>query len=110
MTAEVHRIFNLNEGQSFNEDEVYEILPLVYTLSNKVKNDINSLNSQLEIFKGQLDKTNPVNDQINRRIQKWSEKIRRLGGIPIGLCRVKFPTYGGHYLWEYPNSEIQFIN
>lgn len=107
MEAKVHNIFHLNTNKSFTEDEAYELLNLLYIVTTKAKNKIQGLNSQLEFHKAMPSQAQTFEGLINTEIQKWSEKVRRLGGTPMALYQVKIPTKGGFFFWDFPKVELE---
>jgi hypothetical protein len=43
-------------------------------------------------------------------MQKWSEKVRRLGGVPIAIYKVKIPAAANRYwLWEHPKATLELL-
>ncbi len=105
----IHQIYPLNSNKTFSEDEAYELVNLLSAVTSPSKNKINAYNSQLELFKGQNDKADKAQFELNNQISKWSEKVRRLGGIPLALYKVKIPASSGYYVWEFPSVELEFI-
>lgn len=108
MEAQVHTIFPLNTTQNFNEDQAYELVNLFMAITQKAKKTINGLNSQLEYHKAMPHQADAIQFNINQEISKWSEKIRRLGGVPLALFKVKIPSDVGYFIWEFPSADIEF--
>lgn len=108
MDQAVHNIYHLNSEKLFNEDEAYEVINLFLAITGKAKNVINGLNSQLEYHKAQPEQADSIQFELNTQIQKWSDKVRRLGGMPLALYKVKIPTEGGFFTWEFPSADIEF--
>lgn len=106
MESQVHNIYHLNKEKKFSEDEAYELVNLFMTITSKAKNKINGLNSRLEHYKFQNDLADDIQFELNTEIQKWSEKVRRLGGTPLALYKIKVPAQAGFYTWEYPSVEL----
>ncbi len=105
----VHTIYDLKKDKNFTEDQTLDLVNLFLPVSYKAKTKINGLNSRLEAFKGQNEKADEIQFELNTEISKWSEKIRRLGGTPLALYKVKIPTTNGYYIWEYPSADIEFF-
>lgn len=105
----VYSIFNLSSEKTFTEDEAYELVNLLVAVTSKAKNKINNLNSKLEYYKLQVEKADAIQFELNTEIQKWSEKVKRLGGTPLSLYKVKIPGNDGHFLWEFPSVELEQI-
>lgn len=108
MQAQVHSIFNLQEPKFFNEDQAYEQVNLFFAVTTKSKNTIQGLNSQLEYHKAQPHEAELIQNRLNTEIQKWSDKVKRLGGTPLSLFKVKIPSEEGFFLWEFPSVELDF--
>ncbi len=102
----VRSIYPLNQSKTFSHEEALELVPLLQHISAKTKRDLNVLNSQLSFFKTNSDKAQGIQEKINNSLQTWSNKVRRLGAIPVSLCKVRIPGEEGHYLWEYPESRL----
>jgi hypothetical protein len=102
----VRAIYPLNKTKTFTHEEALELVPLLMHISAKTKRELNVLNSQLAFFKTNSDKAQGIQEKINVSLQAWSDKIRRLGAIPISLCKVRIPGEEGHYLWEYPENRL----
>jgi hypothetical protein len=102
----VRSIYPLNQTKTFSHEEALELVPLLMHISAKSKRDLNVLNSQLSFFKSNSDKAQGIQEKINYSLQTWSDKVRRLGAIPVSLCKVRIPGEEGHYLWEYPETRL----
>ncbi|MDH5414585.1 MAG: hypothetical protein OEW87_10640 [Flavobacteriaceae bacterium] len=105
----IHHIYPLFEKHHFDKSEALDVVNLFLAITAKDRNKINALNSRIEYFKLQTQIADSLQMELNTAIQKWSDKVRRLGGIPIELFKVKIPTDGGFYLWEFPHANIDFI-
>jgi len=109
MQENVHNIYHFNSAKFFSEDEAYVAVNLFLTVTSKAKTKINGLNSRLEYFKEQPDQADIIQLKLNTEIQKWSDKVRRLGGIPLALYKIKIPASSGYFTWELPSAEVDFI-
>lgn len=49
-----------------------------------------------------------LQDEINALIQKWQNKIERLGGKPKGLWLADFDNGEGYFCWKFPETEIKY--
>ncbi len=102
----VRNIYPLNQSKTFSHEEALELVPLLMHISAKTKRELNVLNSQLSFFKTNSDKAQGIQEKINTVLQGWSDKVRRLGAIPVSLCKVRIPGEDSHYLWEYPENRL----
>ncbi len=102
----VRTIYPLNKAKLFTHEEALDLVPLLMHISAKTKRDINLLNSQLGFFKTNSDKGLAIQEKINLSLQAWSDKVRRLGAIPVSLCKVRIPSEEGQFIWEYPENRL----
>lgn len=102
----VRRLTPLNQTRTFSHEEALELIPLLQLISSKTKRELNVLNSQLSFLKSNSDKAQAIQERINHTLQAWSDKVRRLGAIPVSLCKVRIPGEDAQYLWEYPENRL----
>ncbi len=102
----VRTIYPLNKTKIFKHEEALELIPLLMHISGKTKRELNVLNSQLGFLKTNSEKAVLIQEKINIELQHWSDKIRRLGAIPVSLCKVRIPGEESHFLWEYPENRL----
>jgi hypothetical protein len=102
----VRKIYSLNQTKTFSHEEALELVPLLQHISAKTKRELNVLNSQLAFLKTNSEKAVAIQEKINTSLQSWSDKVRRLGAVPVSLCKVRIPGEEGQYLWEYPENRL----
>ncbi len=79
-------------------------------ISKKTRKEINLYNAQLAYFKGQSSRCDQLQNKIEQSLQKWSEKISKLGGIPLSQWKVQIPSSEHDFYWEFPQDKITPIN
>ncbi len=105
----IRHITPLNQTRTFSHEEALDLIPLLMLISSKTKRELNVLNSQLSFLKTNTEKAQSIQEKINTTLQGWSDKVRRLGAIPVSLCKVRIPGEESQYLWEYPKRRL-FMN
>ncbi len=102
----LRQLTRLSETRVFSHEEALELVPLLMVITARTKKEINNLNAQLAYFKNRQDKANEMQERINQSMQVWSEKIRRLGAIPLSIGKVKIPGHEAQYHWEHPEAKL----
>lgn len=97
---------HMSETRVFSHEEALELVPLLMIITTRTKKELNNFNAQIAYFKNRQDKTIELQQRISLSMQTWSDKIRRLGAIPVALCKVKIPAETGQYYWEYPENKL----
>lgn len=103
----LRQLGRLTEPRVFTNEEALELIPLLMVISTRTRKELNALNAQLAYFKNGSEKALELQKRISEATQTWSEKIRRLGAIPVSICKVKIPGDAGqYYWWEYPETKL----
>ncbi len=100
-------LYPLNQKNSLDLDQAYELVPILLNVSRKTKKQINHLNSQLDVYKGQVEKRNTIQDDINTLTTRWCDHMKRLGTVPTGPFKVRIPTNEGNLFWEFPSDQLK---
>ncbi len=100
-------IINRQQGRHFSLNQAQELLPLVYRLTEESAREAKYLMACIEALP---DKKSPraleIQDQINQLIEKWQNKLERLGAKPKGLWLADFDNGTGYYCWKFPEVKI----
>ncbi|OFZ19859.1 MAG: hypothetical protein A2Z20_03650 [Bdellovibrionales bacterium RBG_16_40_8] len=90
-------------------DEANQLVGLLNRVTQKHSKTVNELIARLEALDiSAREKTSAIEREVNREIEEWNTKIRKLGAIPKGLWLVDIDAGDGYYCWKYPESEIAF--
>ena len=105
----VTTIYPVNTRICFRTDEAEELIDLFLKITRKSRTQVVNLKSRIQYFQGKKDKINEVQEKINSEIQKWSEKIVKLGGVPLSLWKIRVPSVEvDDLIWEFPKN--YFVN
>lgn len=105
----LNKVIEINRKSSFTLHEVRTILPLFYTLTEQAQKEVRGLSNRIHAYS---DETHPavapIEEKINEIVERWQDKISKLGGKPKGLWLVDFDNGDGYYCWRYPETEIKY--
>lgn len=102
-------ITQFNTVKSFVLDELQQILPLIYRLTEESVKETKYLMACIEALpEKKSTRAYEIQDQINQIIEKWHNKIERLGGRPKGLWLVDFDNGDGYFCWKFPEVKILY--
>ncbi|MGK0367728.1 MAG: hypothetical protein ACI9QD_000866 [Thermoproteota archaeon] len=87
-------------------DDAENLIGLITTISRKTKLAITVLNSQADEFRGQTIQSGELQNDVNSELQKWSEKMNKLGVTPVAMYKVRFDTVEGIFYWEFPGFKL----
>lgn len=94
------KLYHIDEEPTHELEYVKEIEPMVQRSIKKLHNHLEKLDNK---FSKSLDYSMEGADEyyqnFNRSIEKWTDSMRRLGGVPLSTIRVRFMlTNGGYYV------------
>lgn len=90
-------------------DEAQEMLPLVYRLTEEASKQTKYLMNCIQALADKKsDRALEIQSQIDSIIDKWQNKVERLGAKPKGLWLADFDNGNGYYCWKFPEVKILF--
>ena len=102
-------IISYNTVRSFTLEEAQNLLPLVYRLTEEVAKKSKYLMLCIEALPDKKSaRAIEIQGQINELIDKWQNKIERLGARPKGLWLADFDNGNGYYCWKFPEVKILY--
>lgn len=104
-------IVEICQQKVFSHDEVNQILPLIYRLTEEVSKEVRLLVQCLETLPDKTsDRALEIEARVDRYIHNWQGKIKRLGGHPKGLWLVDFDNGNGYYCWKFPETKVSYVH
>lgn len=105
----MENIIALNIRKTFTLSEARTLLPLIYRVTDESAREVKVLVNQLKALgdKPSL-RAQQIEGEINVIVEKWNQKIQKLGANPKGLWLADFDHGQGFYCWKYPETDICF--
>ena len=104
----VVKIVPFGTVNKFSQDEAERLVKVLYNLTSKTKKKLNILNSQAPHYRGRKIQDTQYDEQLNKLVESWSEKIRRLGCFPMDIFLVRIPSETADFYWEFPDTQLKF--
>ncbi len=102
-------IINYNIVKNFSLDQAQELLPLIYGITEESSKKTKYLMACIEALPDKKSaRALELQDQINVIIDRWQNKIERLGAKPKGLWLADFDNGNGYFCWKFPEVKILF--
>lgn len=96
-----------NQVRFFSLSEAQALLPLIYRLTEESAREVKYLMACIEALPDKKsERALEFQDQINRFIEKWQNKLERLGAKPKGLWLADFDNGDGYFCWKFPEVAI----
>lgn len=97
--------------RTFTLQEAHELLPLIYRITDDVHGRVKKMIQRIEALQG----SNPIlvteiESEINAELNKWQNKITRLGAVPKGMWLADFDNGQGYYCWKFPETQIRYFH
>lgn len=85
------------------------LLPLVYRLTEESSRGVKTLMRHMEALPDKKsERALDIETKINAVIEKWQNKLEKLGAVPKGLWLADFDNGKGYYCWKFPETKISF--
>ncbi|MBY0553346.1 DUF2203 domain-containing protein [bacterium] len=102
-------IINYNIVKSFSLDQAQDLLPLIYGITEESSKKTKYLMACIEALPDKKsERALEIQEQINEIIDRWQNKIERLGAKPKGLWLADFDNGNGYYCWKFPEVKILY--
>lgn len=102
-------IIGHNKIRSFSLNEAQDLLPLIYRVTEEAYKKAKYLMLCIEALPDKKSaRASEIQDQINLIIDKWQNKMERLGVKPKGLWLADFDNGQGYFCWKFPEVKISY--
>jgi len=105
--GEVLRAF---QRRKFTLVEAESSLPLIRKITREAVDQFLLLEEKLKSHQHDPEKWKAVEQEIADLLNKWSEKILKLGCLPKGIWLVDFDNGEGYYCWRFGDEKIQYFH
>ena len=103
----MQNIFQIQSKRKFSLQEAQQLLPVVYRVTDESNKELRSLMNKLKALGSSINpKTLELEKQVNQVVEKWNNKMVRLGGKPKGVWLADFDNGQGFYCWKFPETDI----
>jgi hypothetical protein len=100
-------VIEINRKKIFSLNEARALLPLVYRLTEDATQEMKTYLNRIEAYS---DKSHPavveLEAQMNAIVDRWQNKLQKLGTEPKGLWMADFDNGEGYYCWKFPEVQI----
>jgi hypothetical protein len=102
-------IVPLNHKRVFTIEDATGLLPVIYRITEVAHKEVRNLANRMEAIKSMSPgRASEIEREINETIDRWQQKVTKLGASPKGLWLADFDNGEGYYCWKFPETEISF--
>jgi hypothetical protein len=98
-------VFTIRKNKIFSLEGVRDLLPLVSKITKEANEELGLLEAQLESAETPRDRKQ-IENELNNRVLRWTEKIAKLGAEAKGFWLVDFDNGEGYYCWKYGEGDV----
>ncbi len=106
----VGTVFELNRRGKFDLESARNMLGLVFKITSEIDEQFQLQMAHISSARNasDLDRVTVLEAEVQTIIQKWENKMTKLGLEPKGIWLVDFDAGDGFYCWKYPEMDIKF--
>lgn len=102
-------LITINSKRTFTVHQAREMLPLIYKITETSQVEVKKMINRLEALKEiSSEKAEIIEKQINEEVNRWQDKVQKLGAVAKGLWLVDFDNGEGYYCWKFPENDIRY--
>lgn len=102
-------VFEWRRSRPFTLEEARNLLPLVKRITQEAVEQVEALKKRIEAIDPEPPHRPFYEHQLSRIMERWSQKILKLGLAPNGFWIVNFDNGEGVYSWHYPEEDVEFL-
>ncbi|MDO8527326.1 MAG: DUF2203 family protein [Deltaproteobacteria bacterium] len=102
-------VFQIKRDKIFTLEEARHLLPLVKRVTMEAVNLVEQLKKRIEEFDPDPSQRPYYEHELSLIVDRWSQKIQKLGCEPRGLWMVDFDNGQGYYCWSFPEEDVRFM-
>jgi hypothetical protein len=93
----------------FDLDSANSRVRVIFHFTRDISRTVDQLMARLEALDpADTAASRKLEAEVERLIEGWNSKVRKLGGKPKGLWLVDFDCGDGYFCWKFPEKEIQY--
>lgn len=103
-------IIHITQPKKFSLDEANKLLPVIRKITKETVDHFMVLEAKLRHHEKDEKKYKEVEGEVNALLNKWAEKINKLGAEPKGIWLVDFNSGEGYYCWRYDEEKVEYFH
>ncbi len=103
-------VISITQPRRFTLQEAEELLPVIRKITQETVETFLLLEEKLSHTPENSEKWKSVENEIMLLLDRWSEKMSKLGCYPKGIWLVDFDNGEGYYCWRYGDEKIAFFH
>jgi hypothetical protein len=104
------QVFELRKNKIFSLKEAKEIFPVVKRVTSEAIEQVERLKAHIERIAPEPSHRPKYEDELGKIVNRWSQKIVKLGCEPKGLWLVDIDNGQGYFCWKYPEEELGYFH
>lgn len=103
-------IIQITQSKNFTLEEANKILPIIRKITKETVDQFLFLEVKLKHHENDEQKYKEVENEVNALLNKWADKINKLGAEAKGIWLVDFNSGEGFYCWRYDEEKVEYFH
>jgi len=103
-------IFELKKNKCFTIAEARALLPVIKRITHEAVDQVTHLEEEMTEANPEPALQVRFEEQLSDIVQRWSNKVTKLGAIPKGFWLVDFDNGTGYFCWKYNETALDYFH
>lgn len=103
-------IIQITQTKRFSLEEANKLLPVIRKITKETVERFLILEAKLKHHEKDEEKYKAVEEEVNLLLNKWADKINKLGAEAKGIWLVDFNSGEGYYCWRYDEEKVEYFH
>ncbi len=103
-------VIQITQPKKFNLEEANKLLPVIRKITKETVEQFLILEAKLKHYESNPEKYKQIEKEVNDLLNKWADKIAKLGADPKGIWLVDFNNGEGYYCWRYDEEKVEYYH
>ncbi len=110
MSSDSNKVIYLKRPKKFTLEQAKALISKVKKVTEEAVEEVTPLMNELQQDSLDRFEKEELVQNLQERIDEWSDEIVELGALTKGLWLVDFDSGSGYYCWQYGEDDISFFH
>ncbi|MBI2082952.1 MAG: DUF2203 domain-containing protein [Deltaproteobacteria bacterium] len=108
----MNNVVELKKNKKFTLKEAEAVLPIIRKITRETIRQVQDFEWRTNFgnFAKDQQHLSQEESQLQMIIERWTDKVSKLGAEPKGFWLVDFDSGEGYFCWKYPEEQLNYFH